>query len=97
MLRAFVEFISDFDNPMDSSSKKKEMVLENGRPFRPDMFETILKMFTPDVPNSIHGRPRFVMSSLLSYFLIGTHLGNLFYQEKEKNSDNVLYYGKSDF
>ncbi|KAI8526133.1 hypothetical protein RHMOL_Rhmol13G0285100 [Rhododendron molle] len=57
-LRAFVEFISDFDTPMESSSKKKEMDLETGKPFRPDMFETILKMFTPDVPNSIHGRPR---------------------------------------
>ncbi|XP_058199236.1 ubiquitin carboxyl-terminal hydrolase 24-like isoform X1 [Rhododendron vialii] len=57
-LRAFVEFISDFDTPMESSSKKKEMFLETGKPFRPDMFETILKIFTPDVPNSIHGRPR---------------------------------------
>lgn len=86
---------------MESSSKKKEMVLETGKPFRPDMFETILKIFTPDVPNSIHGRPRFVMSSFLSYFLafflIGTHLGHLFYQEKEKNSNNVLHNGKSDF
>ncbi|KAL6976609.1 Ubiquitin carboxyl-terminal hydrolase 24 [Sarracenia purpurea var. burkii] len=57
-LCAFVEFISDFDTPMDSSLKKKEMVLETGRPFRPVMFESILENFTPDVPNSIFGRPR---------------------------------------
>ncbi|XP_057484549.1 ubiquitin carboxyl-terminal hydrolase 24-like [Actinidia eriantha] len=57
-LHAFVEFISDFDAPMESSSKKKEKVLETGRPFRPVMFESILKNFTPDIPNSIYGRPR---------------------------------------
>ncbi|XP_042481480.1 ubiquitin carboxyl-terminal hydrolase 24-like [Macadamia integrifolia] len=58
-LHAFVEFISDFDMPSDSSLKKKDMVvLETGRPFSPMMFEPILKNFTPDVPNSISGRPR---------------------------------------
>lgn len=57
-LRAFVEFFSDFDAPSEISSKKKEMILEPGRPFRPDMFETILEIFTPDVSKSIHGRPR---------------------------------------
>ncbi|XP_043696785.1 ubiquitin carboxyl-terminal hydrolase 24, partial [Telopea speciosissima] len=58
-LSAFVEFISDFDMPSDSSMKKKDMVvLETGRPFSPMMFEPILKNFTPDVPNSISGRPR---------------------------------------
>ncbi|KAJ4978447.1 hypothetical protein NE237_009227 [Protea cynaroides] len=58
-LRAFVEFISDFDMPSDSSSRKKDAVaLETGRPFSPIMFEPILKNFTPDVPNNISGRPR---------------------------------------
>ncbi|KAF8376820.1 hypothetical protein HHK36_031507 [Tetracentron sinense] len=58
-LCAFVEFISDCDMPNDSSLMKKEMaVLETGRPFSPSMFEPILKNFTPDVPNSISGRPR---------------------------------------
>ncbi|THG16644.1 hypothetical protein TEA_022829 [Camellia sinensis var. sinensis] len=41
-----------------SSSKKKEMLLETGRPFRPVMFESILQKFTPEVPNSISGRHR---------------------------------------
>ncbi|KAA8549818.1 hypothetical protein F0562_001502 [Nyssa sinensis] len=58
-LQAFVEFISDFDIPPGSSSKKKEIVvLETGRPFRPVMFEPVLKSFSPDMPNSISGRPR---------------------------------------
>uniref|UniRef100_A0A6N2K1Y8 ubiquitinyl hydrolase 1 n=1 Tax=Salix viminalis TaxID=40686 RepID=A0A6N2K1Y8_SALVM len=34
------------------------MLFETGRPFRPAMFESVLKNFTPDVPNSISGRPR---------------------------------------
>lgn len=57
-LHAFVEFVSDFDTPIESSSKKKEMLLETGRPFRPVMFESILQKFTPEVPNSISGRHR---------------------------------------
>eukprot|EP00262_Sarcandra_glabra_P007884 TRINITY_DN20993_c0_g1_i1.p1 TRINITY_DN20993_c0_g1~~TRINITY_DN20993_c0_g1_i1.p1 ORF type:complete len:562 (-),score=104.12 TRINITY_DN20993_c0_g1_i1:331-2016(-) len=58
-LRAFVEFISDFDMPTDSSLKKKEMVvLETGRSFSPIMFEPVLKNFTPDLPTSMSGRPR---------------------------------------
>ncbi|KAL3530011.1 hypothetical protein ACH5RR_009333 [Cinchona calisaya] len=58
-LRAFVEFISDFDMPPDSSARRRESaVLETGQPLRPIMFESILKTFTPDVPNSLSGRPR---------------------------------------
>ncbi|XP_058070376.1 ubiquitin carboxyl-terminal hydrolase 24 [Magnolia sinica] len=58
-LRAFVEFISDFDMHTDSSSKKNEtVVLQSGRPFSPVMFEPVLKNFTPDLPSSISGRPR---------------------------------------
>ncbi|XP_011042126.1 PREDICTED: ubiquitin carboxyl-terminal hydrolase 24 isoform X2 [Populus euphratica] len=55
-LTAFAEFVCDFDMPT-SSSMKKDFV-ETGRPFRPAMFEAVLKNFTPDVPNSISGRPR---------------------------------------
>lgn len=45
----------------DSSSKRNEKtVLETGRPFRPVMFESILKSFTPDVPDNLSGRPRFM-------------------------------------
>lgn len=58
-LRAFVEFISDFEINVDSSSKKNEkVVVETGRPFSPDMFEPVLKKFTPDIPAGISGRPR---------------------------------------
>lgn len=58
-LQAFVEFISDFDMPMDTRSKSKDMlVMETGKPFRPLMFEPTLKSFTPDVQNSLSGRPR---------------------------------------
>lgn len=58
-LIAFIEFIADFDVPCGSSTKKKDIsVVETGRPFKPAMFEAVLKNFTPDVPNSISGRPR---------------------------------------
>ncbi|GMJ14494.1 ubiquitin-specific protease 24 [Hibiscus trionum] len=59
-LTSFAEFVSDFDVPSaDSNLKKKDTTfLEIGRPFSPVMFESVLKSFTPDVPNSISGRPR---------------------------------------
>ncbi|KAM7502497.1 hypothetical protein LguiB_001401 [Lonicera macranthoides] len=57
-LCAFVEFISDFDMLLDSSSKKCEAVLETGRPLHPVMFESVLKNFSPDVSDSLSGRPR---------------------------------------
>ncbi|XP_039016477.1 ubiquitin carboxyl-terminal hydrolase 24-like [Hibiscus syriacus] len=58
-LTSFAEFL-DFDVSFaDSSLKKKDTkALEIGRPFSPVMFESVLKSFTPDVPNSISGRPR---------------------------------------
>ncbi|KAL4367716.1 hypothetical protein GQ457_05G031620 [Hibiscus cannabinus] len=56
-LNSFVEFVSNFD--ADSNLKKTDTkALEIGRPFSPVMFEAVLKSFTPDVPNSISGRPR---------------------------------------
>ncbi|PPS01692.1 hypothetical protein GOBAR_AA18962 [Gossypium barbadense] len=60
ILTSFAEFVSDFDvSSSDSKLKKKDTaVLEIGRPFSPVMFESVLKSFTPDVPNSISGRPR---------------------------------------
>ncbi|PIN17707.1 Ubiquitin-specific protease [Handroanthus impetiginosus] len=58
-LRAFVEFISDFDTFPDSISKRNETnVLETGSPFQPVMFDTVLKSFTPDIPHNLSGRPR---------------------------------------
>lgn len=60
-LTAFVEFVSEFETPSGGNSNKKETsLLDIGRPFRPAMFEAVLKKFTPDVPSSISGRPRFV-------------------------------------
>ncbi|XVF40826.1 hypothetical protein PTKIN_Ptkin01aG0147400 [Pterospermum kingtungense] len=59
-LTAFADFVSDFDVPSSNSCVKNKdtAVLEIGRPFSPAMFEAVLKSFTPDVPNSISGRPR---------------------------------------
>ncbi|KAJ0622968.1 putative ubiquitinyl hydrolase 1 [Helianthus annuus] len=54
-LAAFGEFISEFKMPAGASSKD---TMQTGRPFSPAMFEVVLKNFTPDVPNSISGRPR---------------------------------------
>ncbi|XP_038711944.1 ubiquitin carboxyl-terminal hydrolase 24-like isoform X2 [Tripterygium wilfordii] len=62
-ITAFADFISDFNVPSGLSLKKKDMaILETGRPFSPSMFEVVLKSFTPDVPNSMSGTPRFVFS-----------------------------------
>ncbi|XP_039060224.1 ubiquitin carboxyl-terminal hydrolase 24-like isoform X1 [Hibiscus syriacus] len=60
ILASFAAFASDFDVPStDSNLKRKDTTaLEIGRPFSPVMFESVLKSFTPDVPNSISGRPR---------------------------------------
>lgn len=57
-LTAFAEFVSEFDMSHGSSSKKDPAVTETGRPFRPCMFEAVLKNFSPDVPNTLSGRPR---------------------------------------
>ncbi|KAJ4840292.1 hypothetical protein Tsubulata_023416 [Turnera subulata] len=57
ILTAFSEFISDFDIP-SGTNFKKEAIFETGQPLRPAMFEAVLKKFTPDVPNSMSGRPR---------------------------------------
>ncbi|KAI9075384.1 hypothetical protein K1719_042634 [Acacia pycnantha] len=57
-LTAFVEFIAQFDMPNNTNLKEKDAALETGRPFCPVMFEGVLANFTPDVQNSISGRPR---------------------------------------
>ncbi|KAL8469701.1 hypothetical protein ACS0TY_032515 [Phlomoides rotata] len=57
-LRAFVDFISDFDVVTDSIDKMNEKtVLETGKPFRPIMFGSILKSFTPDIADNLSGVP----------------------------------------
>ncbi|KAL8483568.1 hypothetical protein ACS0TY_026305 [Phlomoides rotata] len=58
-LHAFVDFISAFDIVTDSIDKRNEKtVLETGKPFRPIMFGSILKSFTPDIADNLSGRPR---------------------------------------
>ncbi|KAI3448825.1 hypothetical protein Pfo_005490 [Paulownia fortunei] len=58
-LAAFAEFIGEFDVVDGSKIKKKDATeLETGMPFRPNMFEGVLRKFTPDVSTSISGRPR---------------------------------------
>lgn len=58
-LTAFAEFITQFDMPSTTKLKNQDTdTFESGRPFCPVMFEDVLKNFTPDVPNSISGRPR---------------------------------------
>lgn len=58
-LTAFAEFIAEFEFPGGTNIKKKDTnVLETGRAFSPIMFEAVLKIFSPDVPSSISGRPR---------------------------------------
>ncbi|OAY73151.1 Ubiquitin carboxyl-terminal hydrolase 24 [Ananas comosus] len=53
-LNAFVEFISDFDMPEDSSAKNHERrVLESGKSLSPIMFDAVLQNFTPDLPTGI--------------------------------------------
>ncbi|XP_076887918.1 ubiquitin carboxyl-terminal hydrolase 24-like [Bidens hawaiensis] len=56
-LAAFGEFLSEFKMPAGTISKDLNH-MQTGRPFSPAMFEVVLKNFTPDVPNSISGRPR---------------------------------------
>jgi ubiquitin carboxyl-terminal hydrolase 10 len=47
--------------PSGIKLKKKDTdSFEFGRAFCPVMFEDVLKNFTPDLPNSISGRPRLV-------------------------------------
>ncbi|CAO2834583.1 unnamed protein product [Amaranthus hypochondriacus] len=58
-LVAFLNFVSEFDMPHGSSSKKKDRnFVETGRPFSPVMFEGVVKKFTPDVPSGFSGRTR---------------------------------------
>ena len=56
--------------PNGSSLKKDATNLETGGPFRPAMFERVLKKFTPDVPSSISGRPRYVHVLCQCFFLL---------------------------
>ena len=67
-LHAFVNFISEFDMPGDSSTKDTgKRVLETGKPFSPIMFDAVLKCFTPDLPIGILGRPRCAFLELSDF------------------------------
>ncbi|OMO49982.1 Peptidase C19, ubiquitin carboxyl-terminal hydrolase 2 [Corchorus capsularis] len=89
-LTAFSEFISDFDVPPSNSNVKKKdtTVLEIGRPFSPAMFEAVLKSFTPDVPNSISGRPRQEDAQEFLSFIMDQMHDELIKLEGQSNSSN---------
>lgn len=54
----------------DSVEKRNENTAhQTGIPFRPVMFDSILKTFTPDIPDNLSGRPRFVHSASV-YFSV---------------------------
>ncbi|KAL8160980.1 hypothetical protein V2J09_012469 [Rumex salicifolius] len=58
-LKAFVDFVSEFEMPAGPNLKKKDTVIvETGRPLSPSMFEVVLENFTPGVRSGISGRPR---------------------------------------
>ncbi|XP_047341987.1 ubiquitin carboxyl-terminal hydrolase 24-like [Impatiens glandulifera] len=72
-IAAFAEFIAEFDFPCGVKANQKN-TLETGRPFSPTTFEGVLKKFTPDVPNSISGRPRQEdAQELLSFIMHQMH------------------------
>lgn len=55
----------------DSVEKRIENnALQTGIPFRPIMFDSILKSFTPDIPDNLSGRPRFVHCASLSFSVL---------------------------
>ena len=69
-MTAFAEFIAQFDVPCTTKVKKKDIdALETGKPFCPVMFEGVLKKFSPDVPNTMSGRPRLVKIWFLFIYL----------------------------
>lgn len=57
---------------MPAGSSKDMNHMQTGRPFSPAMFEVVLKNFTPDVPNSISGRPRYVLIFFFIFYYIFT-------------------------
>ncbi|CAA0815296.1 Ubiquitin carboxyl-terminal hydrolase 24 [Striga hermonthica] len=58
-LHAFAEFISNFNIYNEEINERDEKsILETGKPFQPIMFDSILKSFTPDIPDNLSGRPR---------------------------------------
>lgn len=79
-MTAFTEFVSEFEVPSGSNTKKKDTDLpEIGRPFKPAMFEGVLNNFTPDISCGISGRPRYVndlcsdfclLSSIVSFLAV---------------------------
>ncbi|XP_076939513.1 ubiquitin carboxyl-terminal hydrolase 24-like [Bidens hawaiensis] len=84
-LAAFGEFISEFKMPSGTISKDLNH-MQTGRPFSPAMFEVVLKNFTPDVPNSISGRPRQEdAQEFLSFIMHQMHDELLKFEGKSSN------------
>lgn len=59
-LGAFVDFISNFDMPEDSSTKLNgKGGIECGKSLSPVMFDPVLRSFNPNLPAGVSARPRF--------------------------------------
>lgn len=72
-IAAFAGFIAEFDIPCGVKLNQRNTI-QTGVPFSPTIFEGVLKKFTPDVHNSISGRPRQEdAQELLSFILHQMH------------------------
>ncbi|XP_047333630.1 ubiquitin carboxyl-terminal hydrolase 24-like [Impatiens glandulifera] len=90
-LAAFAEFIAEFDFPSGVKSNKNEKnTIETGRPFSPSTFEGVLKKFTPDIINSIYGRPRQEdAQEFLSFIMHQMHDELLKFEGQMSNQNGV--------
>lgn len=57
------------------------------------MFDSILKSFTPDIPDNLSGRPRFVQTASI-YFSIVFFVVNLFTQSLNLHFSLYPYSGE---
>lgn len=59
-LGAFVDFISNFDMPEDSSTKLNgKGGIECAKSLCPVMFDPVLRSFNPNLPTGVSAHPRF--------------------------------------
>lgn len=90
-LHAFVEFVVKFeeDEPIDRDLKKNVKAtggIEVGQSFRPNMFDPVLKSFSPDQPLSASGRPRQEdAQEFLSFLMDRLHDELLKLQDRDLN------------
>lgn len=90
-LHAFVEFVVKFeeDKPIDTDLKKNVKAtggIEVGQSFCPNMFDPVLKSFSPDQPLSASGRPRQEdAQEFLSFLMDRLHNELLKLQDRDLN------------